>query len=142
MKLHAPDGILLVTDAHDFAFVSLGGDFEAIGDGVALDDEGVITGRGKRVRHVLEEIFAVVLNGRRFAVHHAIVHDDFSAESMTDALMAEADAEEWQLGAEGADDLVGQAGFARGTGAGRDENTLGFEVVDLIEGNLVVAMDL
>ena len=31
MKLHAPDRILLVLQAHDFALVGLGGDFEAVG---------------------------------------------------------------------------------------------------------------
>lgn len=34
MKLHAPDGILFVLHAHDFALVRFGGDFQTIGDGV------------------------------------------------------------------------------------------------------------
>jgi len=141
MELDAPDGKLLVFDAHDFAFVGFGGDFEAIGECVALDDEGMVTCGGKWIGHAFKEVFAIVFHEGSFAVHHAVVHNDVAAENVSDALMAEADSERGDLGAEGADDFVGEAGFFGGTGAGRNEDAFGFEGADLIDGNLVIAMD-
>ena len=141
MELDAPDGKLLVFDAHDFAFVGFGRDFEAIGQCVALDDEGVIAGGGEGVGHAFEEVFAVVFHERSFAVHHAVVHNDVAAEDVADALMAKTDAEGWNLRAEGADDFVGEAGFFWRTRAGRDQDAFGFEGADLFDGDLVVAMD-
>ena len=39
MKLHAPNGQRLVPNAHDLFFIRLSRDLQAIGQGVALDDE-------------------------------------------------------------------------------------------------------
>ena len=109
MELHAPDWERLVAEAHDFALVGFGGDFEAIGEGVAFDDERVVAGRGEGIGHAHEQILAVMLNERGFAVHHAVVHDDVAAEDMADALVPETDAEGWGVRAESADDVIRQA---------------------------------
>ena len=101
------------------------------GNRVALDDERMIARRGKRIRHALEQIFSVVLNRRSLAVHHAVIHHDFRAERVPDALMAEADAEHRNLRCERADDFVGQAGFARRTRAGRNQDALRLQRADL-----------
>jgi len=37
--------------------------------------------------------FPLVLNRRGLAVHHAVIHDDLSAEGVADALVSEANAE-------------------------------------------------
>lgn len=42
MILDADHGEFLVLDAHDFPFFGPGGDGKAVGNGLALDDEGVI----------------------------------------------------------------------------------------------------
>ena len=63
MELDAPDGEGFVADTHDFAFVGGSGDFEAIGECVAFDDEGMIARSGEGVRHVFEQLLLVVLNG-------------------------------------------------------------------------------
>ena len=89
MELHAPNRKLLMADAHDFALLSLGGEFQAVGQGIALNDERVIAGGGEGIGHALEQILPVVLNERSFAVHHAVVDDNISAEHVPDALMAE-----------------------------------------------------
>jgi len=60
---------------------------------------------------------------------------------MADALMAQANPQERQTRPEGADDVVGQAGFARRTRPGRNEDALRVELADLVNGNLVVAAD-
>ena len=56
-------------------------------------------------------------------------------------LVTEADAEDGKFGTEVADDVVGDAAFARGAGAGGDNDVRGFEVLDLIDGYFVVAED-
>src|SRR5579859_1773485 len=142
MELHAPDRKILVPDAHDFAFVSFSGDFQTVGQGVALDDEGVIARGGKGIGHAFKEVLPVMLYGRSLAVHHAVIDDDLAAEGVANALMSQTNAEERGIAAKSADDFIGEAGFARGTGTGGNENAFGLQFADLVEGNLVVAMDL
>ena len=123
VELDAPDGVLFVADAHDFAFgFGFGGDLEGVGHGVAFDEERMIAGGVEGVGHAGEEVVAVVVDGRGFAVHEAVGADDFAAEDVAHALVAEADAEGGDVRAESFDDVVGQAGFARGTRAGGNED--------------------
>ncbi len=42
VELDAVDGVVFVREAHDFSFFGPGGDVEAIGQGLAFDDETVI----------------------------------------------------------------------------------------------------
>ena len=72
-------------------------------------------------------------------MHEAVGADDFAAEDVAHALMAEADAEGGDAGAESFDDVVGEAGFARGTGAGGNQDARRFEFADFLDGGLVVA---
>src|SRR5258707_6301193 len=97
MKLHAPNRKLLMLHAHDFTFVGLGRNFQTIRQSVALDYQRMIARGGKRIRHTLEEILSVMLNERRFAVHHSVIHNDVAAENVPDALMSETDAERRHL---------------------------------------------
>ncbi len=53
VKLHAPDRKFAVAQGHDFALSGFGGDFEAVGEALALDDEGVVTSG----RYVLRDAF-------------------------------------------------------------------------------------
>ena len=74
-------------------------------------------------------------------MHHAVVHHDICAKGVTDALMAETNAEHGNFLAEGADHVVRQARLARRTRAGRHENAFGIEFADFIERDLIIAMD-
>ncbi len=140
MELDAPDGELFVAEAHDFAFgFGFGGDLEGVGQRVAFDEERVVAGGGEGVGHAFEEVAAIVVDGRGFAVHEAVGADDVAAEDVAHTLVAEADAEGGDGGAEGFDDVVGQAGLAGRTGAGRDDDAGRGEGADLVEGDLVVA---
>ena len=116
MKLHAPDRKILVPDSHDFPFLGFRRDLQAGGNGLSLDDERVVTGRGKRIGHVLEEILAVMPDGGGLAMHHAIVHHHLRSERMPDALVPEADSEKGDERPERPDDVVGKAGFPGRTG--------------------------
>ena len=142
MELHAPDRKGFVANAHDFAFVGLGGYLQAIGQSVALDHERMVARRGKRVRHIFEQVLFVVLNRRCFAVHHTVVDDDLGAEGVADALMPEANAKDGDLAAEMPNDIVGRSAFARRTGSGRDKDAVGFERFDAVNGDFIITMDL
>src|SRR5579859_511766 len=99
----------------------------------------MVAGRGKRVRHSLEQILAVVFNPRCFAVHHPIIYNHFRTEGVADALVAQADAKDRNApAAELADDLVREAGLTRRAGAGGHENALRLQLAYRIERNLIV----
>ena len=142
MKLHAPDRELLVPHAHDFTLLGLRGDLQAVGHAGALDDQGMVAGGGEGIGHALEQVLAVMLNERGLAVHHAVVDDDVAAEDMADALVPQADAEGGDLRSEGADDFIGQPGFARRARPRRYQDPLRRERADLLDRNAVVAVDL
>jgi hypothetical protein len=142
MKLDAPDRELLVFDTHDFAFSGFGGDGKAIGKRLPLDDQGMVAGGGEWIGHAEEQVLAVMLDHRGFAMHHPVIHDDIASEGVTNALVSEANAQQGNGGSEGFNDFVRQAGFTGRAWAGRDEQAVGFEVPDLVDGNAVIAMDL
>ncbi len=143
MELDAPDGVLFVAEAHDLAFgFGFGGDLEGVGQRVAFDEERVVAGGGEGIGHAFEKVAAIVIDGRGFAVHEAVGADDFAAEDVAHTLVAEADAKHGDGGAEGLDDVVGEAGFARRTGAGRNEDAGRFQGADLVESDLVIAGNL
>ena len=142
MELDTPYGKLFVFNPHDLAFVGLSGYFEAVREAVAANNEGMVSSRGKWVGHALEQVLAVVLNRGGFSVHHAVIHDHIRAEDMTDALMSEADAQRWDLGAECADNFVGQTRFARRTRTRRDKDSVGVQAPNCCESNLIISMNL
>ena len=113
MELHTPDGKLFVFNAHDFPFIGLGGDLQAVRKAIAANNERMISRGGKWIGHACEEVLAVVLNGGSLAVHHPIVHDHVCPEHVPDALVPQAHAQRGDLRAERPDDLVGQTRFAR-----------------------------
>ena len=55
--------------------------------------------------------------------------------------MAEADAEDGEFWAEVADDVVADAAFAGSAGAGGDDDVSRLQVLDLLDGDFVVAED-
>ena len=57
-------------------------------------------------------------------MHHAVIDHHIRAENMTDALMAETNAERGNGGAEGADDFVREAGLVGRTRAGRNQDAI------------------
>ena len=53
MELDGFDGQLAMPDAHDYTVFRFGGDFEAVGQGVAFDNEGMVAGGGERIGRLL-----------------------------------------------------------------------------------------
>ena len=107
VKLHSPNRKLFVLHAHDFPFLGLGRNLEALRQSIALDDERMIACSSEWVGHSLEKIFAVVLNHGSFAVHHPIVDNHVAAEDVPDALVTQANSKCGDLGTEDADNFVG-----------------------------------
>jgi hypothetical protein len=111
MELDTVDGEVAVGEAHDFAFGGFGGDFEAGREGFAFDDEGMVAGGFEGAREACEDILAGVEDGGGFAVHEAWGADDFAAEDLADALVAETDAQDGDFSAEFADGVATDAGL-------------------------------
>jgi len=63
VELHAVDRVFLVHQAHDLAFLGPCGDFEAIRQGLALDDERVVARGLEGTRHAGENTLAGVMDG-------------------------------------------------------------------------------
>ena len=104
---------------HNFVFRGVGGDFQAVGQGISFQQQGVVTGCGKGVIQAFEEAGALMVYGRSFSVHKAIREDYFAAEMLAYALVAEADAEERHLARESGDNFEAVAGLTGCAGAGR-----------------------
>src|ERR1035438_9965690 len=102
----------------------------------------MVAGGGEGIGHALEQILAVMLNERGLAVHHAVVDDDVAAEDVADPLVPKADAKQRDSRTKGADDLVRQPRFARRARSRGNQDALGGQRADLLNGNAVVAVDL
>jgi hypothetical protein len=131
-----------VADAHDLVVVGPGGDFVFGGKGAGADDQAVVSRGGEGVGHAGVDGFAIVVDLVGFAVHEAGGSLDDCAGAETDALMAQANAEQGDFGTEVADDLVGDTTFARGAGAGGDDNMGGIQLGHLIDGDFIIAKNL
>lgn len=144
MELHAMNGQLFVTQAHDLRFVIAcrGGDLQAGGQGGTLHEQRVVASGLKGLRHAFEHGGAAVVDHGGLAMHQAICPHDIAAEDMTDGLMTKADAEQGDAFAKTFDDRATDASFLRGAGAGRDADVVWFELFDFFQRHLVIAANL
>ena len=125
MKLHALHLQSAVTQPHDFPFGGPGRHFQHLRQGVALDNQRMVTGGGEGVRQITEYPLAPMENGRGFAVHHLRRADDLAAEGLADGLMPETDPQQRDLSGEMLDDLQRDARFVGGTRARGDADAAG-----------------
>ncbi len=139
VELYAFHRQRFVAHAHDLAVVGPGGDFQAVGQCVAVDNQAVIAGAGNRIGQLAEHALVVVVNRRDFAVHQRFGAYGVAAEGLADGLMAEADAHNRQFAGEMADGVYRNTGFFGGAGAGADNEIVGRECGDFVEGDVVVA---
>src|SRR5213593_4324493 len=96
-------------DSHDFEFGSrFGDDFQVGGHGVAFDEERMIPGRGEWAGQAGKKFISGMIDGRSLAVHESFGADDFAAEDVADALVAETDAERRNFAGKDFDDVVGE----------------------------------
>ena len=140
VELDAVDGEVAVGEAHDFAFGGFSGDFEAGGEGFAFDNEGVVAGGFEGARETGEDILASVENRRGFAVHEARSADDVAAVNLPNALVAEADTEDRNFSAEMPNHIATDPRIGGRAGPGGNDYFFGSELLDVGNGNLVVAL--
>ena len=90
MKLQTLYRQSLVAHPHDFSIFCPCGNFEAIGKGFTLDGERMVANRREWVGQSFEQSGVIVVNRRCLAVHQLLRMNNFSAKSLSDALMAKA----------------------------------------------------
>src|SRR4051812_27773796 len=90
MELYTPEWELLMTHAHDFLVLVFGPcrDLQTIRRSLRVDDQRMIAGGLKGIVESLEDLFAIVGNLGCLAVHEPLGLDNFSAEGITDRLVA------------------------------------------------------
>ncbi len=143
MELDAFDGQGAMAQAHDdglAVFASgTGGDFELIRQAFFADDERVIARASEGRRQAGEDALAVVFDGTGFAVHELGGADDLATEGCSDGLMAEADAEDGNFAGHALDQRDENACVLRRARAGRKQDAIWIESLDLVDGKLIVA---
>src|SRR5262245_57853979 len=97
MELDAVQRPLPVPNAHDLSLLGPGGDLEVrVVECVLLDHEAMVARRFERAREPGEHALTVVVDRRHLAVHDPPIADHFAPERVADALVSEADAEDWR----------------------------------------------
>ena len=108
VELHAVDRPGPVLHAHDLAVVGPGGDLQVVRQAVALHRQAVVAGGGEGVRQAGEDALAVVVDRAGLAVHQGLGADHLAAKGLADGLVAQADAEDRQVGRRGREQRPGR----------------------------------
>ena len=140
MELHPFQIPLPMTKAHDFPGIAPGCHFKTGGQRCGFNNQRVIPGDGKRIIQAGKHAFAGVGNDGGLAVHHLRGAYHACARSLGNGLVTQTDAEYRQLSGIAADNLQRDTGFIGRTGAGRDNNFLRPERVDIHQGQLIIAL--
>src|SRR3954463_11760508 len=94
MELHPEDGQLAMAHRHDDAVAGAGADDDLLGERLFVHHQRMIPAREERAGGAAEEGALVVDDLFRLSVHRRAGAHDASTESLSDALVAEADAED------------------------------------------------
>src|SRR6202171_1844800 len=113
---------LSMLQSHDLAFSRFCADGELIGQSLRRDDERMIARSGKWVWQSGENARPIVMDLRGFAVHQPLRLDNLSAKNFRDALVTQANTEQWHARREPAHDFFAYSRFAGACRSGRDAN--------------------
>ena len=113
-------------DSHDLAFGGFGRDLEAIGTGVALNQQGVVARPGEALGESREYIGILMRDRRGFTVHELVSSHDLTAKMLGNGLMSQAHAEKRNFTGELSDHAQRYARLGGGAGTGGDEHAVGF----------------
>src|ERR1700731_4141789 len=101
MELYAFNGEAAMAQAHDhprsIRFMRLCADLQFAGQAFFSHDQRMVAGSRHRLRRVLEQRLAVMLDTAGFAVHQLMRPDHISAKSRADGLVSQANAQHWPL---------------------------------------------
>ena len=107
---------------------------------VRFNGQGMIARRSERRRDVVKQCRARMRDVAHLAVHGRGSAGNARAECLADALMPQADAENWQFAGGLGDEVKTDAGAVRVTRAWRDHDPVGRQRHHLVDGYGVVAM--
>ena len=146
VELYAVNGVVLVPYPHNLINFTVfhpgpGGYFQAIRQRFLLYHQGMVARCDKRAFKTAEDIRIFMINIGRLAMHNTVGVDDASSQGLADTLVSQAHPQYGNFIHELNDDVNRYAGFARGTGTGRDDDMLRIEFVDLLQGNLIVSVN-
>src|SRR5271166_4605855 len=125
VELDSVGGALVMGDRHDEAVVGFGADFECGRGGSALDDERVIAGGLKGFVQAVKKPACIVRDARNLAVHRQRRSHHVAAKSLTDGLVAEADAEDRGRLAGGANKIETDTRLVRRAWPRREDDRVG-----------------
>jgi len=142
VKLYAVERACLVVDGHDLAVSAEGVGDQFVGQIFGADRQGVVAYGVEGLGQAFEKRATCMGDGADLAVANLACGDDLAAHCLSDALMAEADAEDgkdfWGL----ADQFDANACLVRCAWAGRQDHAVWFQGESLCDGELVIADDL
>lgn len=146
MELHAEKGKTFVADTHYFPGSVRGSapgvDDKFITERVGLDHKAVISRGRERIGQVAEQVLIIVMDLVGLAVHQPAATDDLGAECLTDGLVPQAHAQEWNLAGKTLDAGERNSSVIGRARAGRDDQMRRPLALDLLQANLVVAVNL
>ena len=123
-------------------FRGAGRDHELGGERLLRHNQGMVASTGERRFEPGEDALAVVSNRAGFAVHQVAGADDLTAECFADGLVTQADAENRHFPGHVANERNQNSRIGRSAGAGREQDALRLQRLDLFHGQFVVAIDL
>src|SRR5215510_427414 len=101
----------------------------------------MVAGSFERIGQLPEDRAGVMLDHRGFPVHQPFCSNDLPSEGDRERLMAETDSEQRKAPGKVPNCFNGNAGLIGCAGAWRNDDTARFQCLDLIESDLIVAVD-
>src|SRR5689334_1894985 len=146
MELHAFHRKMTMAQAHDYArsvcFMCLRADLQLFRQTLFRHNERVIAGCRHRLRRVLEQRFAIMLDLAGFTVHKLFGPYNISAERRPNRLVSQTNTQNRLLAGKMLDQINADPGHLRRTWAGRDKNMAGLHGLHVQWSDLIVAPDL
>ncbi len=125
VELYSLHRELAMAQRHDLAVVALGRDFERRWQGISLDGKRMVSAGFEWRRQIGEKRASIVPDHGCFPVHEPGSADYLSAICFRDALMAETDAQDGNLGPEAQNHFFADARFTRRAWPGRNADVIG-----------------
>jgi len=125
VELHSLHCELPMAQRHDLAVVALGRDLERCWEGTSLDGQRMVSAGFEWRRQIGEKRASIVPDHGCFPVHEPGSADYLSAICFRDALMAETNAQDGNLGREAQNHFFADARFTRRAWPGRNADVIG-----------------
>ena len=146
MELHTKGRKLVVFNGHDFPGAIGGGrpcrDFEFLRQRAGFYYQAVITGRYHRVGKPGKNGLSIVMDSVGLAVHQFLGANDRATSCLADRLMSKANTEKRDFAVEPAHAINRDSRLVGCAGSRRDNDMGWSQSFNLINGNLVIAMNL